>query len=51
MTKWFKNFKPSEDELAGLENQIQKRGTGHEEEAVKAWMEKNPGIVDTMAPQ
>ncbi|WLQ32859.1 ABC transporter permease/substrate binding protein [Streptomyces castrisilvae] len=51
LTKWFKDFKLSEDQLAGLENQIQKLGTGHEEEAVKAWMEKNPGIADKMAPQ
>ncbi|WP_351224005.1 ABC transporter permease/substrate binding protein [Streptomyces sp. NPDC002133] len=51
LTKWLKDFKLSEQELAGLENEIQKRGTGHEEEAVKAWMEQNPGIVDRLAPQ
>ncbi|MFJ5850395.1 ABC transporter permease/substrate binding protein [Streptomyces sp. NPDC092903] len=51
LTKWFKNFKLSEDQLGGLENEIQKRGTGHEEEAVKAWMGENPGIADKMAPQ
>ena len=51
LTKWFKDFKLSEDQLAGLENQIQKRGAGHEEEAVKAWMDMNPGIADKMAPQ
>ncbi|WP_326664122.1 ABC transporter permease/substrate binding protein [Streptomyces sp. NBC_00385] len=50
LTKWFKDFKLSEDQLAGLENQIQKRGAGHEEEAVKAWMDMNPGIADKMAP-
>ncbi|MYU48472.1 hypothetical protein GTV15_22100 [Streptomyces sp. SID7803] len=50
LTKWFKDFKLSEKQLAGLENQIQKLGTGHEEDAVKAWMEKNPGIADKMAP-
>ncbi|MET4921223.1 ABC transporter permease/substrate binding protein [Streptomyces sp. PSRA5] len=51
LTEWFKDFKLSEQQLAGLENEIQKRGTGHEEEAVKAWMEKNPGIADQIAPQ
>ncbi|WP_405847026.1 ABC transporter permease/substrate binding protein [Streptomyces niveus] len=51
LTKWFKDFKLSEQQLAGLENEIQKRGTGHEEEAVKAWMDKNPGIADEIAPQ
>ncbi|MFD5783487.1 ABC transporter permease/substrate binding protein [Streptomyces sp. NPDC126933] len=51
LTEWFKNFTLSEEQLAGLENEIQKRGAGHEEEAVKAWMDENPGIADTMAPQ
>ncbi|MGW1465117.1 ABC transporter permease/substrate binding protein [Streptomyces sp. NPDC002308] len=51
LAKWFKNFKLSEDQLAGLENGIAKAGTGHEEEAVKSWMDAHPGIVDTMAPQ
>ncbi|MEV8342716.1 ABC transporter permease/substrate binding protein [Streptomyces niveus] len=51
LTEWFKDFKLSEQQLAGLENEIQKRGTGHEEEAVKAWMDKNPGIADEIAPQ
>ncbi|MER7663274.1 MULTISPECIES: ABC transporter permease/substrate binding protein [unclassified Streptomyces] len=51
LTTWLKNFKLSEEQLAGLENEIQKRGTGHEEEAVKAWMKENPGIADRMAPQ
>ncbi|MFJ8078813.1 ABC transporter permease/substrate binding protein [Streptomyces sp. NPDC096176] len=52
LTKWFKDFKLSEKQLAGLENAIQKRGTGHEEAAVKAWMEEqNPGIADEIAPQ
>ncbi|MFE9858255.1 ABC transporter permease/substrate binding protein [Streptomyces sp. NPDC005780] len=50
LTKWFKDFKLSEDQLAGLENQIQKLGAGHEAEAVKAWMDMNPGITDKMAP-
>ncbi|MFF3290060.1 ABC transporter permease/substrate binding protein [Streptomyces sp. NPDC003023] len=51
LTKWFKDFELSEKQLAGLENEIQKRGTGHEEEAVKAWMEQNPGIADEIAPR
>lgn len=51
LTKWFKDFELSEDQLAGLENGIAKAGTGHEEEAVKSWMDAHPSIVDTMAPQ
>ncbi|MEU6487166.1 ABC transporter permease/substrate binding protein [Streptomyces sp. NPDC046887] len=50
LTKWFKDFTLTEKQLSGLENEIQQRGSGHEEEAVKAWMDRNPGIVDTMAP-
>ncbi|WP_405619917.1 ABC transporter permease/substrate binding protein [Streptomyces sp. NBC_01508] len=51
LTEWFKDFKLSEEQLAGLENEIQKRGTGHEEEAVRAWMAENPGIDEQIAPQ
>ncbi|MFE3603376.1 ABC transporter permease/substrate binding protein [Streptomyces sp. NPDC059142] len=50
LTKWFKDFKLSEEQLSGLENEIQKAGTGHEEEAVKTWMGDNPGMADKMAP-
>ncbi|WP_256104629.1 ABC transporter permease/substrate binding protein [Streptomyces sp. ODS05-4] len=50
LTKWFKDFKLSDKQLAGLENEIQKAGAGHEEEAVKTWMDRNPGITDTLAP-
>ncbi|MFD6419709.1 ABC transporter permease/substrate binding protein [Streptomyces sp. NPDC060194] len=51
LTKWLKDFRLSEKQLAGLENEIQKAGTGKEEEAVKTWMKRNPGIADRMAPQ
>ncbi|MEU8529684.1 MULTISPECIES: ABC transporter permease/substrate binding protein [Streptomyces] len=51
LAKWFKNFKLDERQLAGLENEITKRGKGHEDEAVKAWMAENPGIADRMAPR
>ncbi|MGA4843023.1 ABC transporter permease/substrate binding protein [Streptomyces sp. G45] len=51
LTKWFKNFKMSEAELAGLENEIKKRGKGHEEEAVAAWLKEHPEVPGRMAPQ
>ncbi|MEI7031890.1 ABC transporter permease/substrate binding protein [Streptomyces pratensis] len=51
LTEWFEDFELSEKQLAGLENEIQKHGVGHEEEAVRAWMDDNPGMADTMAPQ
>ncbi|MFJ6699579.1 ABC transporter permease/substrate binding protein [Streptomyces sp. NPDC091272] len=50
LTKWFKDFKLSEKQLAGLEDEIQQRGAGHEPEAVEAWMKENPGIAEKMAP-
>ena len=49
--EWLKNFKMSEGELGSLENEIQKRGQGHEEEAVAAWLKEHPGIVERMTPQ
>ncbi|MBA4862553.1 ABC transporter permease/substrate binding protein [Streptomyces sp. PSKA54] len=51
LTKWIKDFRMSEKELAGLENEIKKRGKGQEEEAVAAWVKENPGIEERMAPQ
>jgi glycine betaine/proline transport system substrate-binding protein len=50
LTKWFRNFHLDEQQLASLENEIQKRGAGHEQEGVSAWMAQNPGIADKMAP-
>ncbi|MDI3386865.1 ABC transporter permease/substrate binding protein [Streptomyces sp. B-S-A8] len=50
LSKWLKNFKMSEEELASLENEIKKRGKGQEEAAVEAWMKDHPGMVDRMAP-
>ncbi|MET8245250.1 ABC transporter permease/substrate binding protein [Streptomyces sp. NPDC005202] len=51
VTKWIKNFRMSEDELGSLESEINKRGQGHEEEAVDAWLKKHPDMVDRMTPQ
>ncbi|QEV17154.1 ABC transporter permease/substrate binding protein [Streptomyces alboniger] len=48
LTKWLKDFKMSEKELAGLENEINKAGKGHEPEAVDAWLKKNPGFEEKM---
>ncbi|EFE80292.1 glycine betaine ABC transport system permease [Streptomyces albidoflavus] len=47
---WFRDFELSEDQLAGLENEIQKLGTGKEEQAVDAWLKENPEMVDKLAP-
>ncbi|MFF2851414.1 ABC transporter permease/substrate binding protein [Streptomyces sp. NPDC058001] len=50
LTEWFKKFKLSEAELAGLENEIHQRGAGKEEEAVRAWLDKHPDMPERMAP-
>ncbi|MGV9452711.1 ABC transporter permease/substrate binding protein [Streptomyces sp. NPDC003635] len=50
LTKWIKNFKMSEDELGTLEQEIKDRGQGNEEEAVAAWLEEHPEMVDRMTP-
>ncbi|MFJ8930892.1 MULTISPECIES: ABC transporter permease/substrate binding protein [unclassified Streptomyces] len=48
LTKWFKNFKMSEDELAGLESEIKKQGQGHEEAAVSKWLETHQDVEKRM---
>ncbi|MDL2077440.1 ABC transporter permease/substrate binding protein [Streptomyces sp. GXMU-J15] len=50
LTEWIKNFRMSEEELGTLEREIKDRGQGHEEEAVAAWIEEHPGIVERMTP-
>ncbi|MFI8950697.1 ABC transporter permease/substrate binding protein [Streptomyces sp. NPDC053750] len=51
LTKWIKGFHMSEDELGTLEAEIKNRGQGHEEEAVAAWLEEHPDMVERMTPQ
>ncbi|MEW1684447.1 ABC transporter permease/substrate binding protein [Streptomyces sp. NPDC093594] len=51
LTEWIKNFHMSEDELGSLEAEIKNRGQGHEEEAVAAWLEEHPDMVERMTPQ
>ncbi|MFG2880853.1 ABC transporter permease/substrate binding protein [Streptomyces sp. NPDC048297] len=47
---WLKNFSMTEKQLTGLEAQIQKAGKGKEQDAVRTWLQQNPGLVDTWAP-
>ncbi|WP_436736146.1 ABC transporter permease/substrate binding protein [Streptomyces sp. BBFR102] len=47
---WFRDFELSEEQLAALENEIQKLGTGKEEQAVDAWLKENPEMTDKLAP-
>ena len=51
LTKWIKGFHMSEDELGTLEAEIKNRGQGHEEEAVAAWLEEHPDMVERMTPR
>ncbi|MEU6392169.1 ABC transporter permease/substrate binding protein [Streptomyces sp. NPDC046939] len=48
LTKWFKNFRMSEDDLGSLEAEIKKRGQGQEEKAVSAWLETHKDVERRM---
>ncbi|MGW7047583.1 ABC transporter permease/substrate binding protein [Streptomyces avermitilis] len=51
LTKWIKDFRMSESELGSLESEIKKRGQGHEQDAVAAWLKEHPDMVGRMTPQ
>ncbi|MFF3614050.1 ABC transporter permease/substrate binding protein [Streptomyces sp. NPDC002580] len=51
LTEWIRNFRMSESELGGLEGEIKRRGQGHEEDAVAAWLEEHPDMVRRMTPR
>ncbi|MFI6487321.1 ABC transporter permease/substrate binding protein [Streptomyces sp. NPDC050564] len=48
--KWLKDFRMTEKQLTGLEAEINKAGKGKQQDAVRAWLKKNPGVVDKLAP-
>ncbi|MET8469397.1 glycine betaine ABC transporter substrate-binding protein, partial [Streptomyces sp. NPDC004856] len=48
LTKWFKRFRMTEDELGTLEIEINKHGQGHQEEAVAAWVKRHPEVERRM---
>jgi glycine betaine/proline transport system substrate-binding protein len=41
----------SEAELGSLEAEINRRGQGHEDDAVAAWLAQHPGMADRMTPR
>lgn len=47
---WLKDFRMTEDQLTGLEAQIQKAGKGKEQDAVRSWLKEHPGLVDRWVP-
>ena len=50
ISQWLKNFRMSQSDLTDLENSVHAAGTGHEQQAVKSWLAKHPGLVDQLAP-
>ncbi|GGY48783.1 ABC transporter permease/substrate binding protein [Streptomyces omiyaensis] len=48
---WLKDFQLDEEQLTGLEAQIQKTGKGKEQEAVRTWLDGQPGLAEQLAPQ
>ena len=50
VAKWLKDFRLSEQQLTGLEAEINKAGKGRQQDAVRAWLKQNPGLVDKLAP-
>ncbi|WP_406345306.1 ABC transporter permease/substrate binding protein [Streptomyces sp. NBC_00648] len=47
---WLKNFKMTEQQLTGLEAKIQSTGKGKEQQAVRDWLDANPGLADKWTP-
>ncbi|MFB7360834.1 glycine betaine ABC transporter substrate-binding protein, partial [Streptomyces hydrogenans] len=48
---WLKDFKLTEKELTGLEAEIQETGKGKEQQAVRTWLDAQPGLAERLAPQ
>ncbi|MDQ0989927.1 ABC transporter permease/substrate binding protein [Streptomyces sp. V3I7] len=48
--KWLKDFSMTEKQLTSLEAGIQKAGKGKEQEAVRTWLRRHPGLLDRWAP-
>ncbi|MFD5592433.1 ABC transporter permease/substrate binding protein [Streptomyces griseorubiginosus] len=48
--RWLKDFKLDEKQLTGLEAEINKAGKGRQQDAVRSWLKRNPGLVDKLAP-
>ncbi|WP_030418102.1 ABC transporter permease/substrate binding protein [Streptomyces sp. SCSIO 75703] len=47
---WLKNFSMTEEQLTGLEAEINKAGKGGQQDAVRTWLKDNPGLVEKLAP-
>ncbi|MEV6676933.1 ABC transporter permease/substrate binding protein [Streptomyces erythrochromogenes] len=45
VASWLRSFKLTEEQLTGLEAQIQQTGKGKEQQAVRAWLEDHPEVA------
>ncbi|MEV7286542.1 ABC transporter permease/substrate binding protein [Streptomyces sp. NPDC093252] len=50
VSRWLRDFSMTEEQLTGLEAEINTAGKGNQQDAVRAWLERNPGLVDQWAP-
>ncbi|MEU0405919.1 ABC transporter permease/substrate binding protein [Streptomyces sp. NPDC006197] len=48
---WLKDFSLTEKQLTDLEAVIQETGKGKEQQAVRTWLDRNPGLAEKLAPQ
>ncbi|MFE6227478.1 ABC transporter permease/substrate binding protein [Streptomyces sp. NPDC057854] len=48
---WLKDFTLTEQQLTGLEKEIQETGKGKEQQAVRTWLDAQPGLAERLAPQ
>ncbi|MCX5389660.1 ABC transporter permease/substrate binding protein [Streptomyces sp. NBC_00094] len=48
---WLRNFELTEKQLTDLEAAIQETGKGKEQQAVRDWLDHNPGLAEKLAPQ
>ncbi|MFC8175140.1 ABC transporter permease/substrate binding protein [Streptomyces sp. NPDC057325] len=48
---WLKDFELSEKQLTDLEAVIQETGKGKEQQAVRTWLDRNPGLAEKLTPQ
>ncbi|MFF9344212.1 MULTISPECIES: ABC transporter permease/substrate binding protein [unclassified Streptomyces] len=51
VSTWLKDFELTEKQLTGLEAQIQETGKGKEQQAVRTWLDAQPGLAERLAPQ
>ncbi|WP_329016285.1 ABC transporter permease/substrate binding protein [Streptomyces sp. NBC_00690] len=51
IARWLKDFQLTEKQLTDLEAEIQQAGKGAEQDAVRAWLTKNPQVEKAMTAQ